>query len=68
MQIANPPSETFLVSHIASYPANLVVNRTTMTTGSLMISLLLLCLWSMSGGLVSLFGTWVATHYIRLEE
>ncbi|HLZ80899.1 MAG TPA: YrzE family protein [Ktedonobacteraceae bacterium] len=59
----------FLVSLISSYPGNLVVNRTTMTTGSLVISFLLLCLWSIGGGLVSLFGTWVATvrhpHYMR---
>lgn len=61
---------TFLVSLISSYPGNLVMNR--ITTGSLLISLLLLCLWGISGGLVSLFGTWVATvrhpHYIRLGE
>jgi hypothetical protein len=60
---------TFLVSLISGYPGNLVVNKTTLTTGSLVISLLLLCLWSISGGLVSLFGTWVATvghpHYMR---
>jgi len=34
------------------------------------ISCLLLCLWSIGGGLVSLFGTWVATvrhpYYLRL--
>ena len=63
---------TFLVSLIASYPGNLVVNRTTTTTGSLVISLLLLYLWSIGGGLVSLFGTWVVTvrhpHYRQLEE
>ncbi len=63
---------TFLVGLIPSYPGNLVVNGTTMTTGSLVISLLLLCLWSIGGGLVSLFGTWVATvrhsHYLRLGE
>ena len=61
---------TFLVGLISSYPGNLVVNR--MTTGSLVISLLLLCLWSIGGGLVSLFGTWAATvrhpHYMRLED
>ncbi len=61
---------TFLVGLIASYPGNLVVNRT--TTGSLVISFLLLCLWSIGGGLVSLFGTWAATvrhpHYLRLGE
>ena len=61
---------TFLVSLISSYPGNLVGNRT--TTGSLAISFLLLCLWSIGGGLVSLFGTWVATvrhpHYLRLGE
>lgn len=63
---------TFLVSLIASYPGNLAVNGTTLTTGSLVISLLLLCLWSIGGGLVSLFGTWVATvrnpHYTRMGE
>ena len=51
----------FFVSLISSYPGNLTANGTTMTTGSLIISFLLLCLWSMGGGLVSLFGTWVAT-------
>ncbi len=63
---------TFLVSLISSYPGNLVANRTPMTTGSLVISLLLLCLWSIGGGLVSLFGTWVVTvrhpHYTGLEN
>jgi len=61
---------TFLASLISSYPGNLAVNGTTMTTGNLVISCLLLCLWSIGGGLVSLFGTWVATvrhpHYLRL--
>src|SRR5690348_3107554 len=61
---------TFLVGLISSYPGNLVVNRT--TTGSLVISLVLLCLWSIGGGLVSLFGTWAATvrhpHYMGLRE
>jgi hypothetical protein len=52
---------TFLVSLISHYPGNLTVNGTTMTTGSLVISFLLLCLWGIGGGLVSLFGTWVAT-------
>jgi hypothetical protein len=59
----------FLVSFIASYPGNLVVNRTPLTTGNLVISFLSLCLWSLGGGLVSLFGTWVVTirhpHYRR---
>ncbi len=63
---------TFLVSLISSYPGNLSGNGTTLTTGSLVISLLLFCLWSIGGGLVSLFGTWVATvrhpHYLRFEE
>ncbi len=63
---------TFLVSLISSYPGNLAVNGTTMTTGSLVISFLLFCLWSIGGGLVSLFGTWVTTvrhpHYIKLGE
>jgi hypothetical protein len=60
---------TFLASLIASYPGNLAGNGTTITAGSLVISCLLLCLWSIGGGLVSLFGTWVATvrhpHYLR---
>ncbi len=63
---------TFLVSLISSYPGNLAVNGTTLTTGSLVIAGLLLCLWSIGGGLVSLFGTWIATvrhpHYMRLGE
>jgi hypothetical protein len=63
---------TFLVSLISSYPGNLVVNGTTLTTGSLVISCLPLCLWSIGGGLVSLFGTWIATvrhpQYLRLGE
>jgi len=63
---------TFLVSLISGYPGNLVVNGTTLTIGSLVISCLLLCLWSIGGGLVSLFGTWLATvrhpHYLRLGE
>jgi hypothetical protein len=63
---------TFLASLISSYPGNLAVNGTTLTTGSLVISFLLLCLWSIGGGLVSLFGTWIATvrhpHYLRLGE
>jgi len=63
---------TFLVSLISSYPGNLVVNGTTITPGSLVISCLLFCLWSIGGGLVSLFGTWVATvrhpHYLRVGE
>ena len=63
---------TFPVSLISSYPGNLAANGTTMTTGSLVISFLLLCLWSMGGGLVSLFGTWIATvrhpQYLKLGE
>jgi len=39
---------------------------------SRVILFLLLCLWSIGGGLVSLFGTWVAAvrhpHYMRLGE
>jgi hypothetical protein len=63
---------TFLVSLISSYPGNLAVIGTTLTTRSLVISCLLLCLWSIGGGLVSLCGTWVATvrhpHYMRFGE
>jgi len=58
----------FFVSLIPTYPGNLAVNGTTVTTGSLLISFLLLCLWSIGGGLVSLFGTWITTvrhpHYL----
>ncbi len=60
---------TFLVSLIPSYPGNLTANSAALTSGSLIISFLLLCLWSIGGGLVSLFGTWVATvrhaYYVR---
>jgi hypothetical protein len=63
---------TFLVSLISTYPGNLAVKATTVTTGSMVISFLLLCLWSIGWGLVSLFGTWVATvrhpHYLKLGE
>jgi hypothetical protein len=63
---------TFLTSLIANYPGNLAGSGTTMTTGCLVFSCLLLCLWSIGGGLVSLFGTWVATvrhpHYRKFEE
>jgi hypothetical protein len=61
----------FLVNLIPSYPGNLTVNGETTTAGSLVVSCLLLCLWSMIGGLVSLFGTWTTTvrhpHYLRHE-
>jgi hypothetical protein len=52
---------TFLVSLISSYPGNLSGTGAMLTPGSLVISFLLLCLWCIGGGLVSLFGTWVAT-------
>lgn len=60
----------FLVSLVPSYPGNLAGNGGTMTVGSLVFALLLVCLGSLVGGLVSLLGTWVATvkhpHYLRL--
>ncbi len=63
---------TFLVSLISSYPGNLSGNGAGLTPGSLVISFLLLCLWCIGGGLVSLFGTWVATvrhaYYMRYPE
>ena len=63
---------TFLVSLISSYPGNLSGNGAVLTPGSLVISFLLLCLWCIGGGLVSLFGTWVATvrhaYYVRYAE
>jgi hypothetical protein len=60
----------FLVSLLPGYPGNLIVNKAPITTIPLIISFLLLCLWSMGGGLVSLFGTWVATvrHPYYLSE
>lgn len=62
---------TFLVNLIPSYPGNLTVNGPTTTGSSLVISFLFLCLWSIGGGLVSLFGTWITTvrhpHYLRQE-
>ncbi len=51
----------FFVSLISGYPGNLAVHGPTITSGSLMVSFLLLCLWTLGGGLVSLFGTWVMT-------
>jgi hypothetical protein len=63
---------TFLVSLLPGYPGNLTANGTPMTTTHLVISFLLLCLWSIGGGLVSLFGTWVTTvrhpYYMRLGK
>lgn len=62
----------FFVDLIPSYPGNLTVNGPTTTGGSLVISFLFLCLWSVSGGLVSLFGTWITTvrhpHYLSHEK
>ena len=61
---------TFLVSLLSGYPGNLIANTAPMTTIPLVISFLLLCLWSLGGGLVSLLGTWVATvrHPSSLRE
>jgi hypothetical protein len=61
----------FLTSLIPSFPGNLVDTGATMTTWSLVLAFLLLCIGSLGGGLVSLFGTWVATvkhpYYLRLD-
>jgi hypothetical protein len=63
---------SFLVSLIPSYPGDLSGNGAVLTPGSLVLSFLLLCLWCIGGGLVSLFGTWVATvkhaYYVRYAE
>jgi hypothetical protein len=62
----------FLVSLLPGYPGNLAGNNARISTGTLVISFLFLCLWSIGGGLVSLLGTWIATvrhpHYLRLGE
>ena len=52
---------TFLVSLLPGYPGNLIANTAPMTMIPLVISFLLLVLWSLGGGLVSLLGTWVTT-------
>jgi hypothetical protein len=63
---------TFLVSLLPGYPGNLIANTAPMTTVPLVISFLLLCLWGLGGGLVSLFGTWRTTvrhpYYLRQGE
>jgi hypothetical protein len=51
----------FLVSLFPNYPGNLGVLSAQGSTESLVISFLLLCLWGMGGGLVSLLGAWGAT-------
>lgn len=60
---------TFLVSLLSGYPGNLTANTAPLMTTHLVISFVLLCLWSIGGGLVSLFGTWITTvrhpYYIR---
>lgn len=62
----------FFVSLLSTYPGNLSVNGTTITTGSLVVSLLLFVLWSLGGGLVSLFATWIITvrhpHYVNISN
>lgn len=52
---------TFFVGLIPGYPGTLVVTHGAPTPADLVLSLLQLCLWSIGGGLVSLFGTWIAT-------
>jgi len=68
MHNANTPGAL----HSLNSTDNLDVNRTPWATGSLVIAFLLLCIWSIGGGLVSLFGTRVATvrhpHYMGLGE
>ncbi|HEY4383139.1 MAG TPA: YrzE family protein [Ktedonobacteraceae bacterium] len=63
---------TFLVSLLPGYPGNLIANEAPMTTTHLVILFLLLCLWSIGGGLMSLFGTWLATvrhpYYLKRER
>jgi hypothetical protein len=52
---------TLLVGLLPDYPGNLGVISTQVSTRSLAILLLLLCLWGMGGGLVGLLGAWSAT-------
>jgi hypothetical protein len=63
---------TFLVSLLPGYPGNLTANNAPMTTIHLVISFLLLCLWCIGGGLISLLGTWTTTvrhpYYMRLGK
>ncbi|HTK11758.1 MAG TPA: YrzE family protein [Ktedonobacteraceae bacterium] len=62
----------FLVSLLPGYPGNLITNAAPMTTTRLIIPFLLLCLWSIGGGLIGLFGTWLATvrhpYYLQRER
>jgi len=51
----------FFVGLIPGYPGIFVVTHGTPTPASLVLSLLQPCLWSIGGGLLSLFGPWVAT-------
>jgi hypothetical protein len=62
----------FLVSLLPSYPGNLTANNAPMTATHLVISFLLLCLWCIGGGLISLLGTWATTvrhpYYMRMGK
>ncbi|GCE45883.1 hypothetical protein EI42_02695 [Thermosporothrix hazakensis] len=51
----------FLASSFPSYPGNLSVVSEPFSIARLLISALLLGLWALGGGLVGLFGAWVAT-------
>ncbi len=56
---------TFVASSIPAYPGSRTLEGLvgTGTVGSgLAISLVFLCIWSITGGLVSLLGTWLATR------
>jgi hypothetical protein len=63
---------TFLVSLLPSYPGNLTANEAPMATTHLVIAFLLLCLWCIGGGLISLLGTWITTvrhpYYMRMGK
>jgi hypothetical protein len=56
---------TFLVSSLSAYPATRMLEGligTDMVGNGIVIALVFLCIWSITGGLVSLLGAWVATR------
>ncbi len=65
---------SFLVRYLPDYPDHLASTTTSgvgMVAGGLLVSLILLLVWSIIGGLLSLWGTWIATrkhpYYVGYE-